>query len=579
MNKAKKKKKTKQLQRRVPTPQKSINKTPGLPFFEKAEKWFEKNSKVLFIIISVLYFIFAFLIFDIRISEANDDSLYIEAGNKYANDFFNYYYTSNAPLYPMFLSLLISIFGVKLIIFKLFSVVFNFLGLLFIYKAFKNKIPHLVLFPVLLITAINTYFLIKASQTFTEAFYLCFQGFFFFTFRKLLDAQQLFQYDLRKTYKAWLVFGFSSFFLTITRNIAIGSIAGILVYFILTKGYKSLFYYIASFAIFKGLFEVIKYLIWGSVGQYRAQGSSIFQKDYYNASKGTEDFAGIVSRYFNNADLYISKRLFQILGFKSPDSTTTSTLLTVIVVLLILWGLYRCFKSRNKMVILSTFYFAAMLSGSFIALATRWDQPRMIMIYLPLILFVILFGIYDLLKKASSPVQTIFLYLLIALFLSGFISSVKQVQKNLPRLSKNLKGDKYYGYTPDWVNYFKMSEWIGENMPDSALVACRKAPMSFIHSNGKPFFPVYKVLYNDPDSSLAYFERNNVTHVMLANLRRNPKKADGYVINTIHRILKPIADKYPQKLRVIHKIGEYEPAYLYEINYKASALNTNTQRQ
>ncbi|MCD4681406.1 MAG: hypothetical protein K8S00_13555 [Bacteroidales bacterium] len=573
MNKIKKKNKAKQPQRRTPPPQKNIKKAAGATFFDKAEKWLGNNSKLSFIVIAALYFFFAFISFNVRITESNDDALYIEAGYKYANDFFNYYYTSNAPLYPMFLSLLISIMGVKLIVFKLFSVLFNFLGLLFLYKAFKGRIPHLILFPVLLVTAVNSYFLYYASQTYTEAFYLFLSGVFFYSFSRLLDTEVVYNNDIRKTYKNWLVFGLFAFLLTMTRNVAVASIPAILVYFLLMKEFRNVFYFIISFGIFKGLFEVIKSLIWGSVGQYGSQSSFIFQKDPYNPAKGMEDLWGLASRYFHNSDLYISKRLFQMLGFKSPDSTTTSTVLTVLVVLLILWGLYRCFKSKNKILILSTVYFAAMLSASFIALATRWDQPRMIMIYLPLILFVILYGIYDIFKRTSTPVQTIFLFILIVISLSSLITSVKKANKNLPVLSKNLKGEKYAGYTPDWINYFKMSEWVGENMPDTALVACRKAPISFIHSNGKQFFPVYKVLYNNPDSSLAYFERNNVTHVILANLRRNPKKADGFIINTIHRILKPIADKYPQKLRVIHKVGEFEPAYLYEINYNAPAYN------
>jgi len=577
MNKSKKKKQLRHQQKRTAIPKKSTSKTASATFFDNSEKWLGRKSDLLFIIILALYFIFAFISFNIRLTEANDDALYIEAGYKYANNFFNYYYLSNAPLYPMFLGLLIAIMGVNLIVFKVFSTFFIFLGLYFLYKAFNNRIPNLILFPVLLVTAINSYFLYYASQTFTEAFYFLFQGMFFYSFSRLLDAEEKFDHNIRQTYKAWLVFGLFTFLLTMTRNVAIAALPAIILYFLLMKEYRYILYSILSFGIYKGVFEVLKSIIWGSVGQYGAQSSSIFQKDPYNASAGMEDFWGLVTRFFTNADLYISKRLFQILGLKSPDSTTTYTILTVIVVILALFGLYRCFRSKNRILVLATLYFLAMLSASFIALATRWDQPRLIMIYLPLILFVILYGLYDILKKSSSPVQTIFLYILIAVILSGLISSTKKARKNLPVLSKNLKGEKYYGYTPDWVNYFKMSEWIGDNLSDSSLVACRKAPMSFIHSNGKPFFPVYKVVYDDPDSSLAYFERNNVTHVMLANLRRNPKKADGYIINTIHRILKPIADKYPQKLRVIHKIGEYESAYLYEINYSAPGINNPIQ--
>ena len=98
MSKTRKQKKLRHTPKKTSAPQKKAKQPVRKSFFENAEKWFEKNSRILFIIISVLYVIFAFINFNIRITEANDDALYIEAGYKYANDFFNYYYVSNDPL-------------------------------------------------------------------------------------------------------------------------------------------------------------------------------------------------------------------------------------------------------------------------------------------------------------------------------------------------------------------------------------------------------------------------------------------------------------------------------------------------
>ncbi|HMT29061.1 MAG TPA: hypothetical protein PKD91_07265, partial [Bacteroidia bacterium] len=87
-------------------------------------------------------------------------------------------------------------------------------------------------------------------------------------------------------------------------------------------------------------------------------------------------------------------------------------------------------------------------------------------------------------------------------------------------------------------------------------------------------FPVYTVIAIDSttnlanaDSVLNYFKSNKVTHVLLANLRRNPNKVDGYIINTMHRMLEPVSRKYPQKLKLVKQIGNTEPAYLYEVKY------------
>lgn len=136
-----------------------------------------------------------------------------------------------------------------------------------------------------------------------------------------------------------------------------------------------------------------------------------------------------------------------------------------------------------------------------------------------------------------------------------------------PILKRNLAGDIYYGYTPDWQNYLKMSRFVGDSLPSNAYVACRKAPMSFVYGQGKKFYPVYNVLSSDPDSVLNIFKRDSVTHVILASLRRDPKKIDGMIINTLHRMLGPVQQKYPQKLVLIKQIGESEPAFLYQIKY------------
>jgi len=98
--------------------------------------------------------------------------------------------------------------------------------------------------------------------------------------------------------------------------------------------------------------------------------------------------------------------------------------------------------------------------------------------------------------------------------------------------------------------------------------------MSFVYGKGKHFYPIYSVIARDPatnqsnpDSALAIFRKNKVTHVMIASIRLNPKVNTGEVINTIHFILTPIMQKYPEKLKLVKEIGTSETAALYEINY------------
>jgi hypothetical protein len=48
-------------------------------------------------------------------------------------------------------------------------------------------------------------------------------------------------------------------------------------------------------------------------------------------------------------------------------------------------------------------------------------------------------------------------------------------------------------------------------------------------------------------------------------LRINPNVADGNIINTLWRMMGPVEQKYPQKLKLVHQEGTAEPAFLYMI--------------
>jgi hypothetical protein len=113
---------------------------------------------------------------------------------------------------------------------------------------------------------------------------------------------------------------------------------------------------------------------------------------------------------------------------------------------------------------------------------------------------------------------------------------------------------------------------VGATAMDSSQAGSYNA--CFSPMAGASLNPVYSVVHRDtatrqsnPDSALAYFEKNKVTHVMLANLRANPREPGMGVINTIHHILYPVMEKYPQKLRLVHTEGEYEECQVFEFVY------------
>ncbi|MBK7140384.1 MAG: hypothetical protein IPH74_15805 [Bacteroidetes bacterium] len=192
-------------------------------------------------------------------------------------------------------------------------------------------------------------------------------------------------------------------------------------------------------------------------------------------------------------------------------------------------------------------YYGALLSGTFIMLQTFWGRRVLVYGLLPFILFTgFSCGIYGILER-DSPKNTLHqLYFFFILFVKGMDTTFEKAIKNRPIVSKNLKGDKLAGYTPDYINYFKMSEYCADSLPKESMVAVRKAPMSFIYGKGKDFWAVYSVPTNNADTLLMEWKKGMVKPVILSPIRTDPSyyNPESYV-NTVHRYVATIEQTYP----------------------------------
>ena len=357
------------------------------------------------------------------------------------------------------------------------------------------------------------------------------------------------------------------------KSAAIVVIPAVMLYFAVEKNWKALAYSVGAYLSFKIVYEIIVRAVWSAQNQFAGQSKILLQKDPYDKSLGDEDGWGFVSRFIENCNLSFSKRFYQILGWRDEDNTEVFGMIAVITIGVALFGFWKLIKDKRKEMILLTLFTGAQLFLSFVILQVRWDQPRITLVCTPIILIAMLYGLYTLLNNDGIGPS---LYIVIVFLIIGSVlmSSFKRGFENIPIVKKNLKGDKYFGYTPDWQNFLKAAEWCSDSLAPQTLVASRKAPMSFVYGNGRKFFPVYSVVKKDsatnqsnPDSALAYFKKNKVTHFILGSLRVNPNDPTAGVINTLHNIMGPISEKYPQKLRLVHTEGVIEESYVYEILY------------
>jgi hypothetical protein len=595
-----------------PNPQPKSGASNSL--FDRFESYLTPRSNKIFWIIFSLLTLLCFLNFDPRLTGANDDANYIQQGYKYAQDFTGYYYTSQAPLYPMFLALPISIFGINIILLKLTSLIFTLLFFYITYISLRGRVANMILLPVILISALNHYFLYFSSHTFVEAFYMVLQSVFFLIFFKATNAYEGSEGKIYRNWQLWLAAGFFCLLLILAKNSAYAVAPAFVIFFLIRKKYKTLLISLTTFILVFGTWTVVKKVVWGDLDSTSSQAKILFQKDPYNASKGNEDAKGFVARFFDNTLIYFSNRMMEILNLKAeneseiskgqtamgyhllsennPDKMpiVVSTRITIILLLLVAYGAFWVIRNKQKELLFIFLYAACILGLSFIILQPFWAQHRYMYIFVPYFLLIVMYGLYctfQYIKRLQFIIPIIYILLLLSglslidskikkqgkILSSAFTLAGQQTSSIGPykayfKLSTSLfTGDKYAGYTPDWANYLKLSEWVSKNIPDSVNVTVRKPAEAFIYGNGRSFNGCFQVPSENADSVLAIFKRGHVKYAILAPLRLNIEKNDGQFINTLHRTLYPISQKYPGVLKLIRKEGDSEAAELYEINY------------
>ncbi len=526
--------------------------------FVAVDSFFTKHQKMFFWISIGLFTLTSLLLFNVRVSEGGDDSTYIIRALNLWNK--GTYPTYQGPVYPMVLSLIAGIGGLKLGLLKVTSLVFLVGFLVLFYRSFKNRISNTTLFLTLLLFSVNSFVAYFSSQTYSEALFMLLQIPVFLL---------LFNYSDRQTtevdYKQLIIISLFIVLGFFTRTVGLGALIAVVIYFLVQKQYKELVMVVVSFLVITALFLFLKDAIWDNGFFENKQANTLIYVDPYDFSKGKESFTGYFGRFVDNSNLYLSKHLMILTGFRDALSLKTDGIVTILLYAIFIFGFISAFK-KNKYLLFAGIYTVIMLGITFITLQKLWDQYRLIVPYFPFMLLLIIYGLKQIIEKIGNKKG---IYVLLGLFAFSFFSTASQSLKtvDLMTLRSNINGNRFDGYSNDWANYLKMAEYIGNHLPEDTYVACRKPNMSRIYANGKEFYGIYRFQTTDADSLLNGLRERNVTHVLVGSLRKNPRVNNGEVINTIHRYMSYILQKYPKSLRLTKKIGGTEPAHLFEIIY------------
>jgi len=469
-------------------------------FFDKRLSW------LIWVILGITLF-FSLLLFDSRVSLSGDDSFYIIRASDFIHSF--KYPAFQGPLYPIVLSLFVAIFGISLVPFKIMSLFFvmGFMYLFFI--AFRSRIPSTLLVISLLAMSVNSFVLYYASQTYNEAFYLFMQIVLVLVFFKgFVDNEQevTFKIDLKRH----AILAVNLLALALTKNAGYSAVIAVLGYFLLQGQWKNILYSVAAFGIVMIVFQGVKYMLWSDGGlQFSSQGSSLMNKDYYNPQAGKEDFSGFVTRLIDNSNLYLSKHFMSMLGFrKIVPAMSVSSLVSVLIYMLSIGSLVITFK-KNKYLFFTGLLTGSFLLISFLILQTKWDQNRLIIPAIPMLLLMISSFLYYISSiknykflQVAVPVLALYIFFQSLAVTAGSVKANQQIS------------GKYGGLTPDWKNYLKASEWAATNLPKEAIVACRKPSISFVYGKGRNFYGIMQLPAYSTDVFVNNWAKEDSTYVI-----------------------------------------------------------------
>jgi hypothetical protein len=511
----------------------------------------------------LLSLLITLLIFDPKVSIAGDDSAYVQRAFLLLEK--GQYPNYQGPLYPIMLMLPMALFGINIVAFKLLSVLFIVLFVFLFYKAFEKILPYSLLMPLTFMMAINPYLLYYGTQTFNEAFFMMLMaGFLLFTFRKLFD--EALQLKSAISVPVLLGISFGLVLLGLTRFIAFAGLGGFLVFFLSLKRFREAAILFVSFAVFYGLHSFLSTQLFqmDSLG-FEQQLDTVLRVNPYDASQGYEDFAGFIQRIWDNINLYISKTMYITLGLRAEGSAIAPGL-SVFTITISLIAAYAAFRYSQPAFFLFLFIGAIVL-GSFILLQKVWDQDRLIQAYHPFIIAFLITGFYKLYEGLKFQAgKTVLSVVMVLLSFLSIGKSAGKINDNYLARQEYLKGNTFYGMTPDYQNYLSLAKWTTENIPSDDMIATRMPTVCWIYT-GREFHGIWSVPNEDADSLLGALKEYDVKYMLNPSLRVNPNMNTGQTITTVMRYMYFIEQKYPGTFRLVQEWGVDEKSSLYQINY------------
>jgi len=511
-------------------------------FDVKIKNFISRHTTYVYALSLVAATVIIFKLFDIRVNTAGDDSAYILRAFQLVHK--GIFPAWQGPLYPMVLSIFIAVFGLSVPLLKVLSAIFLLSSIYILYLALKDRISVFLLMITLFTISLNSFILYYGYFTFSEAFYMLIQAILFLVLFKEISSSE------HSSPRLLIFVGLTAFAMYLTRTVGIAGILAVLGYFALQKDFKKLGITFVSFTGFYALFSILEKAIWKTKGtQFSEQLTTLLQKHPYNPSLGQEDFTGLIGRFADNSNLYLSKHFLRFLSLRTVTASTVVPALTIALYAILAVGLIYAFR-KNKFVLFLYLYLGTFLLITFISLQKLWDQERLIAPIFPVLVILLGYSLFRIFEwrwiRNVRFVPHLFFIALVFLILG---TSGKRISENRTIHRESMKGNQFFGFTPDWENYLRMSEYAGKTTGND-LVACRKPSNSFIY--GKKIF---KGIYTVP---VTYADSVFISGKVYYALMLSDRNVGFFTRNTIKAVFAGVAANQNFKTNKTY--------YLFEVN-------------
>ncbi len=501
------------------------------------------NPKVK-VVIYLLILLFAFIptynhIFDKKIAFLGDNASYyvfgkaIAAGKGYVNAHVVQESKVNSfpPGYPAIISVVVNTFGDKITTIKRANGVMYFMSLVILFFFFRQISKNIDLsFKLTFVMMFNFYLLQYSTWMMSEI------SFILFTSISLLSLSYI-----KASKSPWKCGWFYLMILSLAfayhiRSQGIALFGGIFLYYLTQKNWK---YLITTTISFIAL--LIPWYIRNSDMTTSPYSNALKYKNYYDHSQGVMQGIGDwMDRFTGNFSRYISSEIPSAIFGYEPNYDAGNWFIGILILVIIGFGIFKLKKYKIAI--------AGYILGTFSILMiwpTVWTGVRFMLPLVPLLIFLFLYGIYQLMLlaldklKFNLKITDKVLQYLFFIFFFLYYPKIETLHKEAER-----------PLNPLYRNYFAMAKWTKKNIDKDAIVLCRKPMLFHLYSD---HYVNGIIKNNNPEEVLKQMKKSNYSYIVF------------YGDGLSQKYFLPVYKKYPDRFPIVQKLANPD-IYLMKID-------------